>query len=158
MVELTHKLTQAMNRLNHQLGRSPTLREIAIEMAMTETKVQGILNLVKEPISLETPLREDPDSCLGEVIRDEHSRAPELVVADANFREVLQRIMATLSSREEKIICMRFGIGEKSDRTLEETGRVFGVTRERIREIEDIALRKLRRRILSLREFTPTMK
>ena len=127
MVEFTSKLTQATSLLNRQLGRSPTLKELAAEMAMAETKVQMILNLVKEPISLETPLREDPDSCLGEVIKNEHSCDPESVAVDANFREVLQRIMATLSPREEKIICMRFGIGEKSDHTLEETGRVFGV-------------------------------
>lgn len=158
MVELANKLTQATSRLNRQLGRSPTLKELAAEMAMTETKVQIILNLVKEPISLEAPLREDPDSCLGELIRNEHSRDPESVAVDANLREVLQRIMATLSPREEKIICMRFGIGEKSDHTLEETGQVFGVTRERIRQIEDIALRKLRRRSLPLRGFTPTAK
>lgn len=158
MVELANKLTQATSRLNRQLGRSPTLKELAAEMAMTETKVQTILNLVKEPVSLEAPLREDPDSCLGELIRNEHSRDPESVAVDANLREVLQRIIATLSPREEKIICMRFGIGEKSDHTLEETGQVFGVTRERIRQIEDIALRKLRHRSLSLRGFTPTTK
>jgi RNA polymerase primary sigma factor len=158
MVELTNKLTQATSRLNHRLGRGPTLQELAAEMAITETKVQIILNLVKEPVSLEAPLREDPDSCLGEIIRDEHSCDPELVAGDVNFREVLQRIIATLSPREERIICMRFGIGEKSDHTLEETGRVFGVTRERIRQIEDSALRKLRRRSLSLRELTPTTK
>ena len=158
MVELTNKLTQAMNHLNHQLGRSPALKEIAAEMAMTVTKVQIILNLVKEPISLETPLRDDAESSLGDVIRDEHSCDPELVVVDSNFREELQRILATLSPREEKIICMRFGIGEKSDHTLEETGKVFGVTRERIRQIEDIAIRKLRHRSVSLRDFTPTTK
>lgn len=158
MVELNNKLTQAMNHLNRQLGRSPTLKEIAAEMAMTPTKVQIILNLVKEPISLETPLRDDAESSLGEVIRDEHSCDPELVVVDSNFREELQRILATLSPREEKIICMRFGIGEKSDHTLEETGKVFGVTRERIRQIEDIAIRKLRHRSVSLRDFTPATK
>ena len=158
MVELTNKLTQAMNHLNRQLGRSPTLKEIAAEMAMTDNKGADILNLVKEPISLETPLREDAESSLGEVIRDEHSCDPELVVVDANFREELQRILATLSPREEKIICMRFGIGEKSDHTLEETGRVFGVTRERIRQIEDIAMRKLSHRSVSLRDFTPATK
>src|SRR6266850_1397720 len=158
MVELNNKLTQAMNPLNRQLGRSPTLKEIAAEMAMTPTKVQIILNLVKEPISLETPLRDDAESSLGEVIRDEHSCDPELVVVDSNFREELQRILATLSPREEKIICMRFGIGEKSDHTLEETGKVFGVTRERIRQIEDIAIRKLRHRSVSLRDFTPATK
>ena len=158
MVELNNKLTQAMNHLNRQLGRSPTLKEIAAEMAMTPTKVQIILNLVKEPISLETPLRDDAESSLGEVIRDEHSCDPELVVVDSNFREELQRILATLSPREERIICMRFGIGEKSDHTLEETGKVFGVTRERIRQIEDIAIRKLRHRSVSLRDFTPATK
>ena len=156
MVELTNKLTQAMNHLNRQLGRNPTLKEIAAEMAIPITKVQIISNLVKEPVSLETPLRDDAESCLGELIKDEHSPDPELVVVDSDFREEIQRILATLSPREEKIICMRFGIGEKSDHTLEETGRVFGVTRERIRQIEDIAIRKLRHRSVSLRNFTQT--
>ena len=158
MVELTNKLTRTVTCLNRQLGRSPTLKEIAAEMEMTDTKVQIILNLVKEPISIDAPLREDPESCIGDLIRDERSSDPELVAVDANFRKALQRIIATLSPREEKIICMRFGIGEKSDHTLEETGQVFGVTRERIRQIEDNALRKLRRRSLSLREFTTTLK
>jgi RNA polymerase primary sigma factor len=125
-------------------------------MAIPITKVQVILNLVKEPVSLETPLRDDAESCLGELIKDEHSLDPELVVVDSDFRKEIQRILATLSPREEKIICMRFGIGEKSDHTLEETGRVFGVTRERIRQIEDIAIRKLRHRSFSLRNFTQT--
>jgi RNA polymerase primary sigma factor len=156
MVELTNKLTQALNHLNRQLGRSPTLKEIAAEMAIPMTKVQIILNLVKEPVSLETPLWDDAESCLGELIKNEHSPDPELVVVDSDFREEMQRILATLSPREEKIICMRFGIGEKSDHTLEETGRVFGVTRERIRQIEDIAIRKLRHRSVSLRNFTQT--
>jgi RNA polymerase primary sigma factor len=156
MVELTNKLTQAMNHLNRQLGRSPTLKEIAAEMAIPITKVQIILNLVKEPVSLETPLRDDAESYLGELIKDEHSPDPELVVVDSDFRKEIQRILATLSPREEKIICMRFGIGEKSDHTLEETGKIFGVTRERIRQIEDIAIRKLRHRSVSLRNFTQT--
>ena len=156
MVELTNKLTQAMNHLNRQLGRSPTLKEIAAEMAIPIRKVQIILNLVKEPVSLATPLRDDAESCLGELIKDEHSPDPELVVVDSDFRKEIQRILATLSPREEKIICMRFGIGEKSDHTLEETGKIFGVTRERIRQIEDIAIRKLRHRGVSLRHFTQT--
>jgi RNA polymerase primary sigma factor len=156
MVELTNKLTQATNHLNRQLGRNPTLKEIAAEMAIPITKVKIILNLVKEPVSLEMPLRDDAESCLEELITDEHSPDPELVVLDSDFREKMQRILATLSPREEKIICMRFGIGEKSDHTLEETGRVFGVTRERIRQIEDIAIRKLRHRSVSLRNFTQT--
>jgi len=156
MVELTNKLTQAMNHLNRQLGRSPTLNEIAAEMAIPITRVQIILNLVKEPVSLETPLRADVESCLGDLIKDDHSPDPELVVNDSDFHKEIQRILATLSPREEKIICMRFGIGEKSDHTLEETGKVFGVTRERIRQIEDIAIRKLRHRSFSLRNFTRT--
>jgi RNA polymerase primary sigma factor len=158
MVEATNKLTQAMNRLSGQLGRSPTLKEIAAEMAIPVIKVQIILNLVKEPVSLETPLHDHPETYFGEFIKDEHSPDPELMVVDSDFREELQRILATLSPREEKIICMRFGIGEKSDHTLEETGKVFGVTRERIRQIEDTALRKLRHRGLSLRHFAPTTK
>jgi RNA polymerase primary sigma factor len=158
MVEATNKLTQAMNRLSGQLGRSPTLKEIAAEMAIPVIKVQIILNLVKEPVSLETPLHDHPETYFGEFIKDEHSPDPELMVVDSDFREELQRILATLSPREEKIICMRFGIGEKSDHTLEETGKVFGVTRERIRQIEDTALRKLRHRGLSLRHFALTTK
>ena len=158
MVELTNKLNQTMTGLNRQLGRRPTLTEIAADMAIPVTKVRIILNLVKEPVSLETPLRDDAESCLKEIIRDERSADPESMVVDSNFRDGVQRILATLSPREEKIIRMRFGIREKSDYTLEETGRVFGVTRERIRQIEDIALRKLRHRIVSLRNPTPTTK
>ena len=158
MGELTNKLNQTMTGLNRQLGRRPTLTEIAADMAIPVTKVRIILNLVKEPVSLETPLRDDAESCLKEIIRDERSADPESMVVDSNFRDGVQRILATLSPREEKIIRMRFGIREKSDYTLEETGRVFGVTRERIRQIEDIALRKLRHRIVSLRNPTPTTK
>ncbi len=154
MVELTNKLTQAMNQLNRKLGHTPSLKEIAAEMAMPATKVQIILNLVKEPVSLETPLHDDTESCLGELIKDELSPDPEFMAVDSDRRREVQRILATLSPREEKIICMRFGIREKSDHTLEETGRVFGVTRERIRQIEDIAIRKLRRRSVSLQDLS----
>jgi RNA polymerase primary sigma factor len=108
---------------------------------------------VKEPVSLETPLHDDTESCLGELIRDEHSPDPEFMIVDSDRRREVRRILATLSPREEKIICMRFGIREKSDHTLEETGRVFGVTRERVRQIEDIAIRKLRRRSVSLQDL-----
>jgi RNA polymerase primary sigma factor len=153
MVELTNKLTQAMNHLNRKLGHPPSLKEIAAEMAMPATKVQIILNLVKEPVSLETPLHDDTESCLGELIRDEHSPDPEFMIVDSDRRREVRRILATLSPREEKIICMRFGIREKSDHTLEETGKVFGVTRERVRQIEDIAIRKLRRRSVSLQDL-----
>jgi len=153
MVELTNKLTQTMNHLDRILGHPPSLKEIAAEMAMPAPKVQIILNLVKEPVSLETPLHDDTESCLGELIRDEHSPDPEFMIVDSDRRREVRRILATLSPREEKIICMRFGIREKSDHTLEETGRVFGVTRERVRQIEDIAIRKLRRRSVSLQDL-----
>ena len=145
MVELTRKLTQAVTYLSDRLGRAPTVAEIAAEMAMPETKVQTIFNLVKEPVSLQTPVGEDGETCLGDLIKDEQQYAdPESKIIDLDFREELQRTLSTLSPREEKIIRMRFGIREKSDYTLEETGRVFGVTRERIRQIEAAALRKLR--------------
>jgi RNA polymerase primary sigma factor len=145
MVELTNKLTRTMDTLGGHVGRRATAEEIAAHMAIPEAKVQTILNLVKEPISLETPLGDEAGSCLADMITDEHAPDPEALLMDASFKEEIQRILATLTPREEKIICMRFGIREKSTHTLEETGQVFGITRERIRQIEAIALKKLRR-------------
>ena len=104
-------------------------------MAVPEAKVHTILNLVKEPISLDIPLGEDGESCLADVIRDEHAADPEALVIDATFKHAMQRLLTTLTPREEKIICMRFGIRQKTSHTLEETGKVFGITRERIRQI-----------------------
>jgi len=154
MVDIANKFTKAALYLNRQLGRRPALEEIAAEMAIPLDKVQVISNLVKEPVSLEAPIGEEAESCLGDLIRDEHSPDPEETVIDLNLQEETQRILTTLSPREEKIIRMRFGIREKSDYTLEETGKVFGVTRERIRQIEATALRKLRdsQRIATLSE------
>jgi RNA polymerase primary sigma factor len=144
MVELVKKFAQTVRHLNCQLGRRPTLDEIAVQMAIPVEKVQLILNMAKEPLSLATPIGDGEESCLGDLVRDEHSPDPEKSVIDLNLREKTQKILATLSPREEKIIRMRFGITEKSEYTLEETGEVFGVTRERIRQIEATALRKLR--------------
>jgi RNA polymerase primary sigma factor len=144
MVEMANKFTQTALCLNGQLGRRPALEEIAAEMAIPVKQVQIIFNLVKEPVSLEAPIYDEAESCLGDLIRDEHSPDPEKAVIDLSLQEETQRILTTLSPREEKIIRMRFGIREKSDYTLEETGKVFGVTRERIRQIEATALRKLR--------------
>ena len=154
MVDIANKFTKAALYLNRQLGRRPALEEIAAEMAIPLDKVQVISKLVKEPVSLEAPIGEEAESCLGDLIRDEHSPDPEETVIDLNLQEETRRILTTLSPREEKIIRMRFGIREKSDYTLEETGKVFGVTRERIRQIEAIALRKLRdsQRIATLSE------
>ncbi len=144
MVDMANKFTQTALYLNRQLGRRPALEEIAAEMAIPVKKVQIIFNLVKEPVSLETPIGVGEEDCLGDLLRNEHSADPEETVIDHNLQEETQRILATLSPREEKIIRMRFGIREKSDYTLEETGKVFGITRERIRQLEATALRKLR--------------
>jgi RNA polymerase primary sigma factor len=145
MVELTNMLARTIDSLGRQTGRRPATEEIAAHMAIPAVKVQTILNLVKEPISLETPVGEEADNCLVDVIADERALDPEAHFMDVRFKEEMQRILTTLTPREEKIIRMRFGIREKSTHTLEETGKVFGVTRERIRQIEAIALRKLRR-------------
>ncbi len=158
MVELTNKLTRTLDSLGRQVGRRPTPEEIAAHMAIPEAKVQTILNLVKEPISLETPLGDETGNCLADVITDERAVDPEALLMDAKFKEEMQRILTTLTPREEKIICMRFGIREKSSYTLEETGKVFGITRERIRQIEAIALKKLRRADPALRQLMPTTK
>jgi RNA polymerase primary sigma factor len=145
MVELTNRLARTMDSLGRQGGCRPTTEEIAAHMAIPAVKVQTILNLVKEPISLETPVGEEADNCLADMIADERALDPEAHLMDVRFKEQMQRILTILTPREEKIICMRFGIREKSTHTLEETGKVFGITRERIRQIEATALRKLRR-------------
>ena len=158
MVDMANKLTKTIRYLDRQLNRRPTPEEIAAQMAMPVEKVQMILDLVKEPVSLETPLADGEKSCLGDLVKDERSFDPEKAVMDLNFQEETRRILATLTPREEKIIRMRFGIREKSDYTLEETGKIFGVTRERIRQIEATVLRKLRhpRRIATLKTVTAT--
>jgi RNA polymerase primary sigma factor len=158
MVELTNKVTRTMDHLGQHSGRRPTAGEIAAQMAIPELKVQAILNLVKEPLSLETPLGDDADYCLGDAIIDERAADPEAVLMDAGFKEQVQKLLTTLTPREEKIIRMRFGIREKSNYTLEETGKVFGITRERIRQIEAIALKKLRCSAPALRHLMPTSK
>ena len=158
MVEMVKKFNQIVRYLSGQLGRRPTVEEIAAHMALPVEKVQMILNVVKEPVSLETPIGDGEESCLGNFVKDEHSPDPEKAIIDLNLQEETRRILSTLSPREEKIIRMRFGIREKSDYTLEETGEVFGVTRERIRQIEATALRKLRhpQRITAYKAGTPT--
>jgi RNA polymerase primary sigma factor len=158
MVELTNKLTHTMDAFGRQLGRKPTAAEIAAHMAIPKAKVQTVLSLVKEPISLDTPLGDDGDTCLADVLTDDRAEDPEAVLMDARFKEAMQKILTTLSPREEKIICMRFGIRQKSNYTLEETGKVFGITRERIRQIEAIALKKLRRHDPILRQLAPMIK
>jgi RNA polymerase primary sigma factor len=158
MVELTNKLARTRDGLGRQFGRKPTAEEIAAHMAIPEAKVQTIQSLVKEPISLDLPLGDDGDTCLADVISDEHAVDPEALLMDARFKEEMQKVLMRLTPREEKIIRMRFGIRENSNYTLEETGKVFGITRERIRQIEAIALKKLRRSDPGLRQLLPTTK
>jgi RNA polymerase primary sigma factor len=113
-------------------------------MAQPLKAVEAIRDLVKEPLSLEAPWPEDAETCLGDLVMDDHSPDPEATTISLDFQREMQRILTTLSPREEKIVRMRFGIGEKAEHTLEETGKVFGITRERIRQIESSALKKLR--------------
>jgi RNA polymerase primary sigma factor len=144
MVELARKFTVAEHGLMSHLGRLPSLDELAAEMALPLKTVDVVRQLVKEPVSLEAPWGEDGETCLGDVIGDDHSPDPEASVISLDSQREVQKMLTTLSPREEKIIRMRFGIGEKAQYTLEETGKVFGVTRERIRQIEELALAKLR--------------
>jgi len=145
MVELTNKFNQSVRHLSRSLGRRPTLEEVAADMAMPLDKVNTILHLVREPASLETPIGDDGENCLGDVIADYTASDPEATTMHLNLQRKMHIVLQKLTSREERIICMRFGIGEKAESTLEEVGNLFGITRERIRQIETIALRKLRR-------------
>jgi RNA polymerase primary sigma factor len=144
MVELSNKLSQARQRLTARLGRTPALPEIAAALDIPLEKARIILNLVKEPVSLESPIGDGEEFCLGDVVQNQASPDPEEELAHRRHQDEVRRMLATLGAREEKILRMRFGIDEKSDHTLEETGTVFRVTRERIRQIEAVALRKLR--------------
>ncbi len=144
MVELTNQVNHTIASLGRKLGRAPNEEEIATDMAIPAASVRTVLRLVKEPISMETPFGEDADSCLGDLIKDERTPDVESLLMDARCRDEIHRILKKLSPREEKIIRMRFGIRETMEYTLEETGNVFGVTRERIRQIEAKALRKLK--------------
>jgi RNA polymerase primary sigma factor len=144
MVELARKFTVAEHGLVRNLGHQPTVEELAAEMALPRKAVETIRDLVKEPFSLEAPSTEDGETCLGDLIMDRRVPNPEATAISVDFQRETQRILTTLSPREEKIIRMRFGIGEKAEYTLEETGKVFGLTRERIRQLEESALKKLR--------------
>jgi len=130
--------------LVQDLGREPTPEEISEKMELPLEKVRKVLRIAKEPISLETPIGEEEDSHLGDFIEDKTIPTPNDVVTGVGLADQMKRVLSTLTPREEKVLRMRFGIGEKSDHTLEEVGRDFAVTRERIRQIEAKALRKLR--------------
>jgi RNA polymerase primary sigma factor len=144
MIETINKLIRTSRYLVQELGREPTPEEIAEKMEMPVDKVRKVLKIAKEPISLETPIGEDEDSHLGDFIEDKAMISPSDAVTNVNLSEQTRKVLATLTPREEKVLRMRFGIGEASDHTLEEVGQDFNVTRERIRQIEAKALRKLR--------------
>jgi RNA polymerase primary sigma factor len=144
MIETINKLIRTSRQLVQEIGREPTPEEIAERMNLPLDKVRKVLKIAKEPISLETPIGEEEDSHLGDFIEDKGVVSPLEAVIKANLSEQTARVLATLTPREEKVLRMRFGIGEKSDHTLEEVGQDFEVTRERIRQIEAKALRKLR--------------
>ena len=144
MIETINKLIRSSRYLVQELGREPTPEEIAERMEMPVDKVRKVLKIAKEPISLETPIGEDEDSHLGDFIEDKAMISPSDAVTNVNLSEQTRRVLQTLTPREEKVLRMRFGIGESSDHTLEEVGQDFNVTRERIRQIEAKALRKLR--------------
>jgi RNA polymerase primary sigma factor len=144
MIETINKLIRTSRYLVQELGREPSPEEIAEKMELPLDKVRKVLKIAKEPISLETPIGEEEDSHLGDFIEDKSLVSPSDAVINMNLAEQTRKVLATLTPREEKVLRMRFGIGEKSDHTLEEVGQDFEVTRERIRQIEAKALRKLR--------------
>ncbi|HEY3304642.1 MAG TPA: RNA polymerase sigma factor RpoD [Candidatus Binatia bacterium] len=144
MIETINKLIRTSRYLVQEIGREPTPEEIASKMEIPLDKVRKVLKIAKEPISLETPVGEEEDSHLGDFIEDKRIMTPSDAVVNINLQEQTRKVLATLTPREEQVLRMRFGIGEKSDHTLEEVGQKFTVTRERIRQIEAKALRKLR--------------
>ncbi len=144
MIETMNKVIRTSRYLEQEYGRPPSPEEIAEKMEMSVDKVRRILKTAKEPISLETPIGEEEDSHLGDFIEDKSILNPSDNVMHRNLAEQTRKVLATLTPREERVLRMRFGIGERSDHTLEEVGQQFGVTRERIRQIEAKALRKLR--------------
>src|SRR6187401_2890751 len=155
MIETINKLIRTSRALVQELGREPTSEEIAKRMDIPVSKVRKVLKIAQEPISLETPIGEEEDSHLGDFIEDRQVVSPAEAVINLNLKEQTESVLKTLTPREEKVIKMRFGVGDGSEHTLEEVGQSFAVTRERIRQIEAKALRKLRHpsRIRKLRAF-----
>ncbi len=151
MVETINKLIRIQRQLVQELGREPLPEEIAREMNISEDRVREILKIAQEPVSLETPIGEEDDSHLGDFIEDQEAQAPADAAAFELLKEQLEDVLDTLTPREEKVLRLRFGLDDGRSRTLEEVGQYFGVTRERIRQIEAKALRKLRHPMRSKR-------
>ncbi len=155
MIETINKLVRTSRQMLHEIGREPTPEELSTKLSMPLEKVRKVLKIAKEPISLETPVGDEDDSHLGDFIEDKNAVQPLEAAIHANLRETTTRILASLTPREERVLRMRFGIGMNTDHTLEEVGQQFSVTRERIRQIEAKALRKLKHpsRSRKLRSF-----
>jgi len=160
MIETINKLTRTSRSLVQELGREPNAEEIAKRMDMPVSKVRKIMKIAQEPISLETPIGEEEDSHLGDFIEDRQVLSPIDAVLVSNLQDQTRRVLKSLTPREEQVLKMRFGVGDGSEHTLEEVGRSFNVTRERIRQIESKALRKLRHpsRAKKLRPFLETIR
>jgi len=155
MIETINKLVRTSRQMLHEIGREPTPEELATRLSMPLEKVRKVLKIAKEPISLETPIGDEEDSHLGDFIEDKNAVQPLDAAIQGNLRETTTRVLASLTAREERVLRMRFGIGMNTDHTLEEVGQQFSVTRERIRQIEAKALRKLKHpsRSRKLRSF-----
>lgn len=155
MIETINKLVRTSRHMLHEIGREPTPEELATKLSMPIDKVRKVLKIAKEPISLETPVGDEEDSHLGDFIEDKNAVQPLDAAIHSNLRETTTRVLASLTAREERVLRMRFGIGMNTDHTLEEVGQQFSVTRERIRQIEAKALRKLKHpsRSRKLRSF-----
>ena len=155
MIETINKLVRSSRQMLHEIGREPTPEELAERLGMPLDKVRKVMKIAKEPISLETPIGDEEDSHLGDFIEDKNAVLPVDAAIQSNLREATTRVLASLTAREERVLRMRFGIGMNTDHTLEEVGQQFSVTRERIRQIEAKALRKLKHpsRSRKLRSF-----
>ncbi len=159
MIETINKIVRTTRQMLHEFGREPTPEELAVKLAMPVDKIRKVMKIAKEPISLETPVGDEEDSQLGDFIEDKNAVLPLDAAINSNLREITTRVLATLTPREERVLRMRFGIGMNTDHTLEEVGQQFSVTRERIRQIEAKALRKLKHpsRSRKLRSFLDNM-
>ncbi len=155
MIETINKVSRTSRALVQELGREPTSEEIAKATDLPTSKVQKVLKIAQEPVSLETPIGAEADSHLGDFIEDRQAVSPADAVITLNLQEQTAKVLRTLTPREQQVIKMRFGVGDGSEHTLQEVGQTFAVTRERIRQIEANALRKLRHpsRNLRLRAF-----